>query len=606
MALTFRDSNGGNPLSFTQMDSNFRHFTGSFTNTGTITANAFAGDGSAITGVTAEWDGSHNGNASITGSLTTTGQISSSNSLFGTRIVASGYITAGTSITAGSNIDTPLIRNSLADTILIDDNLNITGNITSSGNISASGTIFSSTHAFDTATDSTISGDSTTVTISTGTATINTNTLTTAGIIGSGYVSGSSLISNTHITASGNISASANIYGVTGSFSHLLGASPLTIQSDNLNLDSIGNITASGNISASGDIYSSMFRGEQLFLNSGSSQYLSNPASGDAALIAMSSSGAFAANSAITPNNLVLFSEYKTGDTGTVNGKAASSILFTVNHGASNGNNAVAQIACVAQGISSNYADLVFSTRGAANNVTERMRITQDKTTVTGSLNVVGATNNNILIENSTDTTPSSNGIGNFIIQGGASGYEGYISLDATAMYIGNNSSFRDLILQTDRTTALTCNGSNQNVDVPQVFTAGTKTFKIPHPTLPEYWLYHSSIEGPKADLIYRGQINLVDGVGNVNIDSVSNMTEGTFVALTQDPQLFLQNTTGWDPLKGNISGSVLSIECRSTSRIDTVSWMVVAERDDNKIKSASITDDDGHLIPEWPISGSA
>jgi len=43
--------------------------TGSFTG-------SFTGDGSGITGVTAEWDGSHTGNASITGDLAVTGEVS--------------------------------------------------------------------------------------------------------------------------------------------------------------------------------------------------------------------------------------------------------------------------------------------------------------------------------------------------------------------------------------------------------------------------------------------------------------------------------------------------------------------------------------------------
>ena len=40
---------------------------------GDVTASAFVGDGSALTGVTAEWDGSHNGDAEITGSLIVSG-----------------------------------------------------------------------------------------------------------------------------------------------------------------------------------------------------------------------------------------------------------------------------------------------------------------------------------------------------------------------------------------------------------------------------------------------------------------------------------------------------------------------------------------------------
>lgn len=39
---------------------------------------SFSGDGSNITGVVGEWDGSHLGDASITGSLTVTGAISGS------------------------------------------------------------------------------------------------------------------------------------------------------------------------------------------------------------------------------------------------------------------------------------------------------------------------------------------------------------------------------------------------------------------------------------------------------------------------------------------------------------------------------------------------
>jgi hypothetical protein len=44
--------------------------TGDITASANISASAFYGDGSGITGVTAEWDGSHDGNAEITGSLT--------------------------------------------------------------------------------------------------------------------------------------------------------------------------------------------------------------------------------------------------------------------------------------------------------------------------------------------------------------------------------------------------------------------------------------------------------------------------------------------------------------------------------------------------------
>tara|TARA_R110000824_G_scaffold345906_5_gene532632 strand:- start:90 stop:1175 length:1086 start_codon:yes stop_codon:yes gene_type:complete len=112
---------------------------GSNYNSGSFSG-SFQGDGSGITGVTGEWDGSHNGNASITGSLTVTNNISSSGNLLGTRIVASDRIT------------TPTIL-STTDTVTISDNLNVEGkiitvNVTSSGNISSSADVYGVTGSF--------------------------------------------------------------------------------------------------------------------------------------------------------------------------------------------------------------------------------------------------------------------------------------------------------------------------------------------------------------------------------------------------------------------------------------------------------------------------
>jgi hypothetical protein len=418
MALTFRDNNGS-PLSFTEMDSNFRYFTGSFENSGSITAASF----------------------------TSSGNISASGNLFGDRAVITSYI------------QTPTV-NSATNVVKIDDNLNVVGQITASGNVSSS--------AASTASFGTYLGDGSQL----------------SGI-GGGLWTGSA----------GKISRESDVE-VTGS------------------------LTVNGNISSSGNMYSSMFRGEQLYINSGSSLVLNNPGAGDAALIAMSGSAAFSSIVAIQPNNLVLFSEYKTNDPAILDGKAASSIQLSVNHGNTNNKNSVAQIACVVKEFNSNNSDLVLSTRGADNVTRERVRIGDGFTSVTGSLDVSGA------------------------------------------------------------------------------LSKGSGTFKIAHPVSTGS-LYHSFIEGPKCDLIYRGTTTLTNGVTDVNIDSVSNMTEGTFVALTQDPQLFLQNTNGWEPLKGSISGNILSIECKSTSSVDNVSWMVVAERADDFIKNWNLTDENGHLIPE-------
>ena len=62
------------------------------------------------------------------------------------------------------------------------------------------------------------------------------------------------------------------------------------------------------------------------------------------------------------------------------------------------------------------------------------------------------------------DISPSSGGAGQLIID--ADGYTPYIAADATAMYIGHNSSSRDLVLQTDETNRITIDGSTGNVGI--------------------------------------------------------------------------------------------------------------------------------------------
>jgi hypothetical protein len=132
--------------------------------------------------------------------------------------------------------------------------------------------------------------------------------------------------------------------------------------------------------------------------------------------------------------------------------------------------------------------------------------------------------------------------------------------------------------------------------------TKGGGSFRIDHP-LPEkkdtYHLYHSFIEGPKADLIYRGKINLVNGTASVNIDEVSTMTEGTFELLTRDAQCFVNNLSGWDLVKGNITGNILTITSQNTESTDEISWMVVAERNDEWFRDSEMTDSDGNTIVE-------
>ena len=127
-------------------------------------------------------------------------------------------------------------------------------------------------------------------------------------------------------------------------------------------------------------------------------------------------------------------------------------------------------------------------------------------------------------------------------------------------------------------------------------------SFKIDHP-LPSmsntHTLYHSFIEGPKADLIYRGKVNLVNGSASINLDTVSNMTSGTFEALNRDVQCFTTNESDWDAVKGSVSGNTLTISCQNASSTANVSWLVIGERKDKYMLDTPWTDDDGHFVPE-------
>ena len=51
--------------------------------------------------------------------------------------------------------------------------------------------------------------------------------------------------------------------------------------------------------------------------------------------------------------------------------------------------------------------------------------------------------------------------------------------------------------------------------------------------------------------------------------------------------------------MKGSVSGNILTITAQDNSCTDTISWMVVGERQDDKIKQSELTTADGDLITE-------
>jgi len=127
-------------------------------------------------------------------------------------------------------------------------------------------------------------------------------------------------------------------------------------------------------------------------------------------------------------------------------------------------------------------------------------------------------------------------------------------------------------------------------------------SFRISHPLESKkdtHHLFHSFVEGPQCDNLYRGKVTLSSGSATVNLDTKSGMSDGTFVALNRDIQCFTTNETGWTPIKGSVSGNVLTITAQDNSCTDTISWLVIGERQDDEIKASSLTDNDGNLVVE-------
>ena len=135
-------------------------------------------------------------------------------------------------------------------------------------------------------------------------------------------------------------------------------------------------------------------------------------------------------------------------------------------------------------------------------------------------------------------------------------------------------------------------------VHVAGALSKGSGSFDIAHPTKGGDWrLRHSFIEGPQADLIYRGTVTLAAGSATVDLDDASNMTDGTWEALCRDPWAMVASSG--NAVEWSLSGKILTI----TGPADAVcNWMVIAERQDDHMKSpeGSLADDDGHMIVEY------
>jgi len=77
----------------------------------------------------------------------------------------------------------------------------------------------------------------------------------------------------------------------------------------------------------------------------------------------------------------------------------------------------------------------------------------------------------------------------------------------------GLSGSFTGSILSTDFTFDGETLNVLGNVFVQGTLDAATKNFKIDHPTIPEYYLVHSSLEGPERGIYYRGKLEAIDTI---------------------------------------------------------------------------------------------
>ena len=121
-------------------------------------------------------------------------------------------------------------------------------------------------------------------------------------------------------------------------------------------------------------------------------------------------------------------------------------------------------------------------------------------------------------------------------------------------------------------------------------------SFDIPHPTKGGDWrLRHSFIEGPTCDNIYRGTVTLTGGSATVDLDTVSNMTAGTFEALNKN--LWSMVSSSGNAVTWSLSGKTLTINGPADAEC---CWMVIGERKDQAIIDSDMTNDDGELIVEY------
>ena len=136
---------------------------------------------------------------------------------------------------------------------------------------------------------------------------------------------------------------------------------------------------------------------------------------------------------------------------------------------------------------------------------------------------------------------------------------------------------------------------SSGNLQIQGSLSKGSGSFDIPHPIVEDKRLRHSFIEGPYADLIYRGTVTLGAEPITICMDEQFGMTEGTWKAL---------NTNPWSIVSASgklVEWSLNECELTITGDEGTVcQWMVIGERKDPHMIDTNISDSDGRIVLEY------
>jgi hypothetical protein len=143
--------------------------------------------------------------------------------------------------------------------------------------------------------------------------------------------------------------------------------------------------------------------------------------------------------------------------------------------------------------------------------------------------------------------------------------------------------------------TALMSLNASGNLVITGSISKGSGTFDIVHPVLEGKRLRHSFIEGPQADLIYRGTVTLSTNATVINMDTEFDMAEGTWEALNCNPWSIA--AASGEVLEWSFEGDTLTI----TGDEGTVcNWMVIGERHDPHMIATDCTDEEGRIVLEY------